>query len=802
MKQMNKQASILNTKNYKNNLIEGKSTEMLFSKLDSVLDDEGQLELKKSSFNILKQCVPAKVKHSNNYENNTGLIIGYVQSGKTMSFTSVIALAQDNNYRIIIVIAGRQKILLNQTTKRLKEDFKNNKNIAIKEASPKSNAIEIKRINKQFKKQSSKTTVITVLKDHRWINPLANIFSDIVIKDELQKNSILIIDDEADSASLNSKAKSNQKKGVNNFSATFAAIVRLKNAFLKHSYLQYTATPQGPLLINYLNILSPDWAVVLNPGKKYIGGKIYFEDNSKYIKHIPYEGVEEQYPPDVEALAGIPPKSLIYSIREFLIISSIMCYPNNFNKIINENSSMMIHPTYKVNSDTGIKTWYDWTRNIIEDVESEIEYENYKNLKIIYDELKNSTNLDSNLFPNFSEIIDRIENTVIDSLKVWHVVGGQNNTNLEYGTISWDEYPHHILVGGQLLDRGFTVKNLVSTYMPRNTKGKNQADTIEQRCRFFGYKEHYLDFCRVYLPSDLILDYKSYVEHEENIHNFLKDKPLSEFKKTGSKMLLNSNLIATNMSRIDEQILNSTLSGFQYFEPSFPKENNNNEIVEKFLMNLPNEKIILEPNLDKDKRVSRKHYVNQINSNNILDLIKYFDVTSAKETIKKAHIIQYLESVTSDDKAWLIQIGPENTEKRKRTIKINIDNISSGNNIYNISQLSFGGIKSDTKEKGRYFGDRDLIMNDSNENIHYNDELIVQIHQIHILKKDTIIEIDDAIKKLKNTIKIKENSIDEFDEKFIISELENLKHDLNDKVFYTLALNFPRSYKTRYIQKL
>ena len=801
MKQMDKQVSILTTKNYKNNLIEGKSTEMLFSNLNSILDDEGQIELKRSSYNILKQCVPAKTNNSKNYENNTGLIIGYVQSGKTMSFTSVIALAQDNNYRIIIVIAGRQKLLLNQTTKRLKEDFKNNKNITIKEASPKSNAIEINRINKQFRKQSTKTTVITILKDHRWINTLANIFSDSIIKDQLQKNSVLIIDDEADSASLNSKAKSNKKKGVDNFSATFAAIVRLKNVFFKHSYLQYTATPQGPLLINYLNILSPDWAVVLNPGKKYIGGKIYFEENSKYIKLIPYEGVEEQYPPDVEALAGIPPKSLDHSIREFLIISSIMCYPNNYNEIINENSSMMIHPTYKVNSDMGIKTWYDWTKNIIDDIEFEIEYENYKKLKIIYDELKDSTNLDANLFPNFSVIVNMIDK-VIESLKIWHVVGGQNNTNLENGTIAWDDYPHHILVGGQLLDRGFTVKNLVSTYMPRNTKGKNQADTIEQRCRFFGYKEHYLDFCRVYLPSDLILDYKSYVEHEENIHNFLKDKPLSEFKKTGSKMLLDSNLIATNMSRIDEQIINSTLSGFQYFEPTFPKENKNNDIVEKFLKNISNEKIILEPNLDKDQRLSRKHYVNQINSNDILDLIKYFDVTSAKETIKKAHITQYLESVTSNDKVWLIQIGPENTAKRKRTIKININNIKSGNNIYNISQLSFGGIKSDKKEKGRYFGDRDLIMNDSNENIHYNDELIVQIHQIHVLKKDTIIEIDDAIKKLEDSIELKENSMDEFDKKFIISDLENLKLDLNDKVFYTLALNFPSSYKTRYIQKL
>ena len=73
---------------------------------------------------------------------------------------------------------------------------------------------------------------------------------------------------------------------------------------------------------------------------------------------------------------------------------------------------------------------------------------------------------------------------------------------------------------------------------------------------------------------------------------------------------------------------------------------------------------------------------------------------------------------------------------------------------------------------------------------------------IHILKKDTIIEIDDAIKKLKDRTKLKDNSLDEFDEKFIITELENFKTDLNDKVFYTLALNFPSSYKNRYIQKI
>ena len=164
----------------------------------------------------------------------------------------------------------------------------------LKKQAPKSNNLDINRISKNLRKKKTQTTIITVLKDSRWIYPLAEIFQDDVIKEELKKNTILIIDDEADSASLNTRAKQNIKKGLDNSSATYASIVRLRNIFYKHSYLQYTATPQGPLLINYLNILSPDWAVVLKPGNGYVGGKVYFQENSKYIKHIPYEGINKR----------------------------------------------------------------------------------------------------------------------------------------------------------------------------------------------------------------------------------------------------------------------------------------------------------------------------------------------------------------------------------------------------------------------------------------------------------------------------------------------------------------------------
>ena len=135
-------------------------------------------------------------------------------------------------------------------------------------------------------------------------------------------------------------------------------------------------------------------------------------------------------------------------------------------------------------------------------------------------------------------------------------------------------------------------------------------------------------------------------------------------------------------------------------------------------------------------------------------------------------------------------------KKKRRTIKINIDNINRGKNIYSISQLSFGGMSSNTKAKGRYYGDRDLIIRDANPEIQYNDELIVQIHEIKILAKETKIEINKAIQILNNKAGKSENH------DFILEELKELNQEVNYKTFYTLAFNFPESYKTRYIQKL
>ena len=79
--------------------------------------------------------------------------------------------------------------------------------------------------------------------------------------------------------------------------------------------------------------------------------------------------------------------------------------------------------------------------------------------------------------------------------------------------------------------------------MPRHSIGKSTADTIQQRCRFFGYKRNYLYSCRVFLPEDTILEYVDYVEHEEEMRQWLKEN--KDLTKVEQLLIISPHLNAT-----------------------------------------------------------------------------------------------------------------------------------------------------------------------------------------------------------------------------------------------------------------
>lgn len=99
--------------------------------------------------------------------------------------------------------------------------------------------------------------------------------------------------------------------------------------------------------------------------------------------------------------------------------------------------------------------------------------------------------------------------------------------------VVWENAFAHILVGGDKLNRGYTVEGLTVTYMPRGP-GTWTADTIQQRARFFGYKRLYLGYCRVFLQTDLQDAYRDYVEHEESLRSQVvefRGRPTKELRR-------------------------------------------------------------------------------------------------------------------------------------------------------------------------------------------------------------------------------------------------------------------------------
>ena len=128
--------------------------------------------------------------------------------------------------------------------------------------------------------------------------------------------------------------------------------------------------------------------------------------------------------------------------------------------------------------------------------------------------------------------------------------------------IKWRDAEGWILVGGQAVDRGFTVDSLTVTYMPRGV-GMGNADALQQRARFFGYKRKYLGLCRIYLEQQTRTAFEDYVEHEEIMH-----RELMRLEETGEslrswrrRLILSPDLQPCRRSVISDNYVRASRSG-------------------------------------------------------------------------------------------------------------------------------------------------------------------------------------------------------------------------------------------------
>jgi len=442
----------------------------------------------------------------------TGLVVGYVQSGKTLSFTTVMALARDNGYRLIITVAGTSTSLLSQSTQRLRNDlFVDDVDGYLRWATftnptnTEGNWRSIEQVLDEWRDpevpaSERPTVLITVMKNHRHLTNLVALLRRLNMDDV----PTLIVDDEADQASLNTLVNRGRE------STTYRRLLELRDAVPCHTFLQYTATPQAPLLINIIDSLSPDFVEVLEPGEDYVGGRTFFSEVQGLVRLIPYEDVPTDDNPLID-----PPGSLLDALRIFLVGVAAGLIQGRSRS--NANRSMLVHPSRETAQHQEYRIWIgqvfdEWRRlmslpNVDADRVDFVEDFQEAHLELA----RTVPNL-----PSFDEIANVLPRAFrLTSIEEVNARGGRTPP------IDWSRSYGWILVGGQAMDRGFTVEGLTVTYMPRGP-GVGNADTIQQRGRFFGYKRSYLGYCRTYLEQDVLTAFEEYVEHEEEMRRQLQ----------------------------------------------------------------------------------------------------------------------------------------------------------------------------------------------------------------------------------------------------------------------------------------
>jgi hypothetical protein len=686
----------------------GEKTTELLERFSRKLDLDEIESLKSETTEILSYCTNP---HLNESQSVTNLVVGYVQSGKTMSFTALSALANDNGFRVIIYFAGTKTNLLTQTTKRLRKDLINNGiNNQYYKLHENPTLDEAQRIKNELQISTKPTILITVLKHYKYINQLADIFNSQQVKSVLGNSGVLIIDDEADQASLNGYAYKNSKKESlseewedDEYTTTYSSILNLKNSLPNHSYIQYTATPQGPLLISILDLLSPKHHTVLTPGKKYTGGKTFFNDEPGLILPIPDDQV---YNSRRNPLTQCP-QTLVEALQLHLMGVAIVV------RILKRENflSMMIHADKEQDAS---RTFYTWVKNLI-DVWTEMincdetdlaRMELVQSFRSIYPEAIREYQKAGEPYPTFEEIQEQLPDIIFDT-NVTLII----SSNKRQGEIDWEGSPSHILVGAEMLNRGFTVENLAVTYMPRYSVGKSTADTIQQRCRFFGYKLNYLRSCRVFLPDDTTVEYAEYVEHEEEMRKWLQEN--KSIEAVEQMLIISPRLNATRKNILSVNTVSAKLNGWRKMN-AFQAIDENLRFVDQFIGETDF------TNYQDYGTPDRNHRFTKLPIQQVIEFLSNFKFSNMPDTARKQATIRYMKYLATKqnaslEHAYIVQMAYEG-EPRLRTFNeqtMRVNNLHSGRS---------------TSGTEVYPGDASVCFEDS---------ICIQIHKVK-LKSDSV----------------------------------------------------------------
>lgn len=430
-------------------------------------------------------------------EETNGLIYGLVQSGKTGVLTVTGAIGADEGYRTIIILTSDIDPLYEQTLGRVREAFPGMDIIGKK---------EFKDADSFLQRVKGETCAIVTSKNAGLLNTLI----ENLQKGRVRGLSCLIIDDEADQASLNTR----ERKANGTRSAINHRIVELRGFFDKNTYLQVTATPQALFLQAPGHDFRPTFTVLSHPGSDYVGGEEFFGDNSNLVREFDLNDIAVLAPgPQPTPTLRIPP-SLLRALDAFMIGATF-----KRSNEADQNCAFLCHVSTRTADHKHI---VDLMRKYKTDLTTGLKTKNHAvltRLKTAYDDLASThEGVRGSKFDVLLEAIQFFSPGI--SVKL---VNGETDEDVAVKS------PYNLFVGGNKLGRGVTIKNLLVSYYGRHPK-KPQADTVLQHARMYGYRRKDIGLLRLFLPQELHIVFKAIHKMERGLRDLIARSPSEEFR--------------------------------------------------------------------------------------------------------------------------------------------------------------------------------------------------------------------------------------------------------------------------------
>ncbi|MHB8527772.1 MAG: Z1 domain-containing protein [Candidatus Acidiferrales bacterium] len=427
-----------------------------------------------------------------------GILLGRVQSGKTRAFLGVIARAFDRGYDVAVILTKGTKSLAEQTLSRVKEDFR--EFILADQI----DVFDIFAVPDLTPYELSRKLVFVVKKEDDNLKRLLSLFRDRY--PVLRQKSVLIIDDEADLASVSFR----RTNGINVPGVISQQIDQLRDSVTTSAFLQVTATPyslylqpEDEVTISGTSLFKPKrpaFTVLLPTHSNYVGGDEYFDKSTDadspafyFFREVPLaerDALKQEDRRRLQIDRVLTEKNVAVlrdAIVAFLVGGAIRRLQQKAIGQRPQKYSFLFHTEQARSSHEWQEKLAVAIRDALVDQAREDSPLFDQLVRAAYSDLRRSIELEGVPLPG----IDAVKAAVVEALQGGQLMITKVNSDTEIKKLLAEDgqlklrTPFNMFIGGQILDRGITISNLIAFYYGRNPN-RFQQDTVLQHSRMYG----------------------------------------------------------------------------------------------------------------------------------------------------------------------------------------------------------------------------------------------------------------------------------------------------------------------------